>query len=115
MTEPKIIEVFSDNGDFSHWHLINIENGEVLWSSFQEETLAMGQKIANPEIERLKKHNEKMKEALEFWQLTFNENGNNVIECCYSDSDRHFKPFNQLMRTKEALEFLLTEPPKTDI
>lgn len=67
------------------------------------------------EIERLKKHNEKMKKALEFWQLTFNENGNNVIECCYSDSDRHFKPFNQLMRTKEALEFVLPNEQNTEI
>lgn len=42
---PLLIECFADNGEFSHWHLINPETGTVLWSSFPEETLAGGEKI----------------------------------------------------------------------
>ncbi len=29
--EPKVIEKYADNGEFSHYQLIN-ENGEILWS-----------------------------------------------------------------------------------
>lgn len=31
MKEPKVIERFADNGEHSHWQLID-ENGEILWS-----------------------------------------------------------------------------------
>ena len=31
MKEPKVIEMFADNGEHSHWKLID-ENGEILWS-----------------------------------------------------------------------------------
>ena len=31
MKEPKVIEMFADNGEHSHWQLID-EHGEVLWS-----------------------------------------------------------------------------------
>lgn len=31
MKEPKVIEIFADNGEHSHWQLID-ENGEILWS-----------------------------------------------------------------------------------
>lgn len=43
--KPIIIEQYSDNGQFSHWHLIDESTGSVLWSSFPEETLAKGQRI----------------------------------------------------------------------
>lgn len=42
---PIVIEQYADNGEFSHWHLINQETGEVLWSSFPEETISQGQTI----------------------------------------------------------------------
>lgn len=32
MEKPIINEVFADNGEHSHWELINAENGELLWS-----------------------------------------------------------------------------------
>lgn len=31
MKEPKVIEMFADNGEHSHWQLVD-ENGEILWS-----------------------------------------------------------------------------------
>lgn len=31
MKEPKVIEIFADNGEHSHWQLID-KNGEILWS-----------------------------------------------------------------------------------
>lgn len=32
MEKPIINEVFADNGEHSHWELINAETGELLWS-----------------------------------------------------------------------------------
>lgn len=34
--KPLIIEKFADNGEFSHYELINSENGELLWSEDDE-------------------------------------------------------------------------------
>lgn len=45
MKKPILVEQYADNGEFSHWHLIEPEDGGVLWSSFPEETKAQGQKI----------------------------------------------------------------------
>lgn len=70
MKKPILDEQFADNGEHSHWHLIDSEEGMVLWSSFPEETIAKGQKIHTPygvlenqieEIERLKAENSKLK------------------------------------------------------
>ena len=36
MKEPKVIEMFADNGEHSHWQLIN-EEGEVIWSEDSSE------------------------------------------------------------------------------
>lgn len=49
MKEPKLIEQYADNGEHSHWHLID-EIGQVLWSSFPEETIAKGEKIISSSI-----------------------------------------------------------------
>lgn len=46
MERPILVDQFADNGDLSHWHLVNAETGEVLWSSFPEETIARGEKIS---------------------------------------------------------------------
>lgn len=43
--KPIIVEQYADNGEFSHWHLIDPQTGEVLWSSFPEETKARGENI----------------------------------------------------------------------
>ena len=37
MKEPKVIEKFADNGEHSHWKLIDDETGEVLWSEEPKE------------------------------------------------------------------------------
>lgn len=36
MKEPKVIEMFADNGEHSHWQLVN-EAGEVVWSEESSE------------------------------------------------------------------------------
>ena len=45
MEKPIVVEQYADNGEFSHWHLIDPQTGCVMWSSFPEETEAQGQKI----------------------------------------------------------------------
>lgn len=32
MKQPILKECFADNGEHSHWELINSDTGEVLWS-----------------------------------------------------------------------------------
>lgn len=32
MKKPEIIEKFTDNGEHSHWILIDSNTGEILWS-----------------------------------------------------------------------------------
>lgn len=44
-SRPLIEEQFADNGGHSHYHLIDTDTGEILWSSFPEETIARGRKI----------------------------------------------------------------------
>lgn len=58
MNKPIIVEQYADNGEFSHWHLIKVETGEVLWSSFPEETIAQGQKIISSNLPVIKSVNE---------------------------------------------------------
>lgn len=77
-----VVEQFADNGELSHYHLTNADTGEVLWSSFPEETIARGEKIVpTEEVEVLKEllkgcvrifeqagdvYNSKYKEAAEY-------------------------------------------------
>lgn len=42
VNKPKLVEVFADNGEHSHWTLIDPVNGEKLWSENPEECAAMG-------------------------------------------------------------------------
>jgi hypothetical protein len=37
MEKPIITEAFNDDGSFSHWRLINPENGELIWTENPEE------------------------------------------------------------------------------
>ena len=37
MNKPKLTECFTDNGEHSHWILINAETGEQLWSESDPE------------------------------------------------------------------------------
>lgn len=37
MNKPTIIERFADNGEHSHWELINSDTGEVLWSEGEKD------------------------------------------------------------------------------
>lgn len=32
MKKPKVIEKFADNGEHSHYQLVDVESGEVIWS-----------------------------------------------------------------------------------
>lgn len=59
MNKPILDEQFSDNGEHSHWHLINSE-GEVLWSDFPEETRARGQKIESEEFSIITDHDKQL-------------------------------------------------------
>ena len=43
MKEPKVIEIFADNGEHSHWQLID-SNGNILWS---EDPMDMKEKCEN--------------------------------------------------------------------
>jgi hypothetical protein len=47
--KPVVNEVFTDNGEHSHWNLIDAETGENLWSEFPEEDLARGFPVNNDE------------------------------------------------------------------
>ena len=42
MNKPIIKKVYTDNGDLSHYTLIDVESGEKLWSEFPEECKSMG-------------------------------------------------------------------------
>ena len=42
MKEPKVIEIFADNGEHSHWQLVN-EMGEVVWSEDPSEITSTDQ------------------------------------------------------------------------
>ncbi|MBS5701318.1 MAG: hypothetical protein KHX11_20040 [Bacteroides cellulosilyticus] len=37
MNKPKVIEKFADNGEHSHWELIDSDTGIVLWSEMSPE------------------------------------------------------------------------------
>ena len=39
MNRPTIVERFADNGDHSHYALIDTETGELLWSEAPEEEI----------------------------------------------------------------------------
>lgn len=58
MKKPLVIEVCTDNGEFSHWSLIDLETSEKLWSENPEECKAMGYPVKQPkqveEIEAVK-------------------------------------------------------------
>jgi len=37
MKEPKVEERFADNGEHSHYVLVDVETGELLWSESPED------------------------------------------------------------------------------
>jgi hypothetical protein len=39
MKKPTIVEIFADNGEHSHYALIETETGELLWSEAPEEEI----------------------------------------------------------------------------
>lgn len=39
MKKPIIVERFSDNGEHSHWALIDSKTGELIWSEAPEEEI----------------------------------------------------------------------------
>lgn len=41
--KPLIIENFADNGEFSHYELINPETGETLWTEDEEKELNLNE------------------------------------------------------------------------
>jgi hypothetical protein len=42
MEKPLVVEVLADNGEHSHWTLIDTETGKKLWSEDPEECKSMG-------------------------------------------------------------------------
>lgn len=51
MEKPIINEVFADNGEHSHWELIDSESGKLLWSEdITESTIMRGEKTIENEI-----------------------------------------------------------------
>lgn len=48
MKKPLVVEVFADNGEFSHWSLIDLETSVKLWSENPEECKAMGYAVEQP-------------------------------------------------------------------
>lgn len=53
-TKPQVIDVFSDNGELSHWALIDPETGVKLWSEDPEECKAMGHPVKPSDLKELK-------------------------------------------------------------
>lgn len=49
--KPIVQEVFADNGEHSHWTLINPETGVKLWSEEPAECKAMGHPVSHPQGE----------------------------------------------------------------
>ena len=47
MKKPEVIEVYADNGQLSHYALIDTETGNKLWSEEPEECKAMGYPVVN--------------------------------------------------------------------
>ena len=80
--EPKVIEVFSDNGEHSHWTLINPESGVKLWSEDPQECKSMGypvtEAIANQDNNKWVSVEERLPEY-EGLYLIFNEEGQDTL------------------------------------
>lgn len=47
MKKPEVIEVYADNGQLSHYALIDTETGNKLWSEAPEECKAMGYPVVS--------------------------------------------------------------------
>lgn len=54
MKKPTIIECFADNGEHSHWSLVDSENGNILWDEFEEELSTESKKVAKTNLQQLK-------------------------------------------------------------
>lgn len=52
-TKPLLVEVFSDNGEHSHWTLVNPLDGSKLWSESPEECKSMGYPVKQSVNEKL--------------------------------------------------------------
>lgn len=74
MKKPLVIEVCTDNGEFSHWSLIDLETSEKLWSENPEECKAMGYPVKQPkqvdgEIEAVDTYENQLKLLRELRQI----------------------------------------------
>lgn len=79
MEKPIVEIIFTDNGEISHYELIKTESGEVLWSSFPEETIAMNRKILNNKEKILKQLNIWIQQCEEHAEI-FNKNKMDTAE-----------------------------------
>lgn len=52
MKQPLVIEIYADNGEFSHYALIDIDTGEKLWSENPDECRAKGNPVEKLEAIR---------------------------------------------------------------
>ena len=52
--KPILVEVFADNGEHSHWTLVDSDSGSKLWSENPEECKAMGHLVVGrADIEKI--------------------------------------------------------------
>ena len=96
MEKPILVEVFADNGEFSHWKLVNVETGETIWEEPEDG-------VDSHEIQRLKSLISKRDELIfsmvrsthSYQSFMLNEN---------MDIDELRKKFNtiELMKNEEA-------------
>ena len=45
MNKPVLVERFTDNGEHSHWDLINADTGEMLWTGELNKCAGCGFKV----------------------------------------------------------------------
>ena len=50
MEKPTVIEVYADNGELSHYALIDTKTGEKIWSENPEECSAMGYPVKSVNV-----------------------------------------------------------------
>lgn len=87
MKEPKVIEKFADNGEHSHWELMESDTGIILWSEMSPKE-AQHWFSVNEEIPDTSDNG--VSENVILKLSVYNKKHKNTYECCieaYYDSD----------------------------
>ena len=81
MKKPEVIEVYADNGQLSHYALVDTETGNKLWSEAPEECEAMGHPVVNNDcIHSVSKCCE--------CGVELNEKEGDICEFCYMETHK---------------------------